>query len=113
MLREDDDRPGQMTGEVAGDGLQLTSTVPYFAYGSNLDMAQMRDRCRDYAAKPAPAIQGKATGWRLHFPRFAKSRKGGVASIEPADAGQVVWGVVYELTPKDWERLSKHEGIQP
>ncbi len=102
-----------MTGEVAGDGLQLTSTVPYFAYGSNLDMAQMRDRCRDYAAKPAPAIQAKATGWRLHFPRFAKSRKGGVASIEPADAGQVVWGVVYELTPKDWERLSKHEGIQP
>ena len=78
----------------------------YFAYGSNLDQKQIKDRC------PCFKLVGiaKKTGFQLIFPRCSKKQKGGVASIEESK-GDVVWGALYELTLEDVRQLDKKEGV--
>jgi gamma-glutamylcyclotransferase len=77
----------------------------YFAYGSNMSSAQMKERCpsaRDLGAAKLP-------GHRLTFPRSSETRGGGVAGIEPAP-GSAVEGVLYSLSPEDLSRLDDFEG---
>lgn len=82
------------------------SMVRYFAYGSNLDFAQMRRRC------PSSRVVGRAwlPGYRVTFPRPCESWGGGVAGIEPA-AGHDAHGVVYELCDEDLATLDDYEGV--
>ena len=81
-----------------------------FAYGSNMDIAQMRERCPDSKDRFDPVV-AKAEGWKLCFPRPSGPRKGGVGSIIRAP-GEVVWGVVYHIvTSRDLKRLDKREGV--
>jgi type I restriction enzyme M protein len=84
-----------------------TGSVFYFAYGSNLDPQQMRERCPRATTK----FIAEARGWKLCFPRSSERRGGGVASIEPGLSS--VWGVVYELSREDWKRLNRREGYDP
>jgi AIG2-like family len=77
----------------------------YFAYGSNMDPAQMRERCPGSSARGT----GLLAGYRLHFPRWSPRRGHAVASIEAHPEGGV-WGVVYDMTPEDWPRLHPFEG---
>lgn len=80
-------------------------TILYFAYGSNLDLTQMRERCpsaRDVGIALLP-------GHRLAFSRFSKGRGCGVADAVP-DAGRGVWGVLYEISARDLAALDKCEG---
>lgn len=80
----------------------------YFAYGSNLDWSQMRDRCPS-----ARFVRvAKLKDHRLAFTRYSDFRKGGVADVIP-EAGQEVWGVVYEIEEQDIGRLDTCEGFQP
>jgi hypothetical protein len=77
----------------------------YFAYGSNLDPAQMELRC------PGHRVLCRA---RLHdhvlaFHGESRTWGGAVASIDP-HAGSIVHGVVYELRPQDFTRLDRAEG---
>lgn len=78
----------------------------YFAYGSNMDPRQMRERCT--GARPVGAA--RLAGHRLVFTRDAPGWGGGVASIEPAP-GDEVWGVLWEITPADEEALDEYEGV--
>jgi cation transport regulator ChaC len=81
-----------------------------FAYGSNMDIAQMRERCRDSKDRFDPVV-AKAEGWKLCFPRYSGDRKGGVGSIIRAP-GEVVWGIVYKIvTSRDLKRLDTREGV--
>jgi len=77
----------------------------YFAYGSNMDPAQMRARC----AGSRPCGAAFLAGYRLAFPRWSPRRKHAVASIEAHGEG-AVWGVIYEMTPADWTSLHPFEG---
>ncbi|MEO6463813.1 MAG: gamma-glutamylcyclotransferase family protein [Candidatus Eisenbacteria bacterium] len=77
----------------------------YFAYGSNLDPAQMEIRC------PGHRVLCRA---RLHdhvlaFHGESRTWGGAVASVDPR-AGSIVHGVVYELGAGDFERLDRAEG---
>lgn len=85
-----------------------TEPILYFAYGSNLNTGQMRERCPSATV----AFKARAEGWRLCFPRYSENRAGGVASLEPADSS-TAWGVIYSLTWEDWEALNRREGFQP
>lgn len=78
----------------------------YFAYGSNINMKQMKQRC------PSVQFRSKAVlpGYRLAFPLRSKRWGGGVAGIL-AEEGNRVEGVVYEISEKDMERLDKFEGV--
>lgn len=80
----------------------------HFAYGSNMDWGQMRERC------PSARFVGIAQlrDHRLAFTRKSTRRGCGVADALRDPAGKV-WGVVYEISDLDVARLDSREGYQP
>ena len=80
----------------------------YFAYGSNMDWSQMRDRC------PSSRFAGIAVmrDHKLAFTRKSVKRDCGVADVVAEDGAQV-WGVVYEIADLDVGRLDLSEGFRP
>ncbi|MBQ1406730.1 MAG: gamma-glutamylcyclotransferase [Eubacterium sp.] len=72
----------------------------YFAYGSNMDETQMRDRCA-YAEKSCRAS--------LHGYRFSLDRRG-VATIVPSET-DTVEGLLWEVCSADIECLDGYEGV--
>ena len=72
----------------------------YFAYGSNLNLSQMADRCP--GAKAVGPM--KLDDWLLVFR--------GVADIIPSP-GSKVSGAVWKLTPACEARLDQYEGCRP
>jgi gamma-glutamylcyclotransferase (GGCT)/AIG2-like uncharacterized protein YtfP len=87
----------------------MTPTEFVFAYGSNMDLTQMGERCPNSKDRFQP-FPAKADGWKLWFPRHSERRQGGVGSIVSAE-GEAVWGVVFGLTPEDLARLDRSEGV--
>ena len=77
----------------------------YFAYGSNLDERQMKQRCPSCKFK----TEAYVPGYTIAFTRCSDKRHGGVADIVQCPH-EVVWGVVYELSDEDVGRLDKCEG---
>jgi gamma-glutamylcyclotransferase (GGCT)/AIG2-like uncharacterized protein YtfP len=79
--------------------------IKYFAYGSNLDLPQMKRRC------PSSELisKGSLPGYRLTFNKFSSGWGGGVADVIQ-DQGSKVWGLVFELSDTDLERLDRYEG---
>jgi len=82
--------------------------VRYFAYGSNMNWAQMTERC------PSARFVGAASlrDHRLAFTRKSIKRGCGVSDAVPAE-GQVVWGAVFEIDDCDVGRLDAAEGYKP
>jgi gamma-glutamylcyclotransferase len=80
--------------------------VLYLAYGSNLDVAQMRRRC------PKAQVLGTATlrNHELAFHGYSARWGGSVATIRRRTGG-CVNGLVYALTLPDLERLDRCEGV--
>ncbi len=79
--------------------------IKYFAYGSNLDLAQMKIRC------PSSELisKGSLSGYRLTFNRYSSGWGGGVADVIQGK-GSEVWGLVFELSNSDLKRLDSYEG---
>jgi gamma-glutamylcyclotransferase (GGCT)/AIG2-like uncharacterized protein YtfP len=77
-----------------------------FAYGSNLDAAQMRRRC------PTAAFAGRAAlrGYRLAFAGYSAAWGGAVATVVPSSGGTVE-GALYRISLADRQRLDRHEGV--
>ena len=77
----------------------------YFAYGSNLDLIQMKRRC------PSSRLisKGSLSCYRLTFNKFSSGWGGGVADVIQ-DQGSKVWGLVFEISDTDLERLDRYEG---
>ncbi len=75
----------------------------YIAYGSNLNVPQMRMRC------PHASILGTANmkGWEL---LFKGSRTGYYLTIEKSEGGTVPV-VVWEVTEEDEKALDRYEGF--
>jgi gamma-glutamylcyclotransferase (GGCT)/AIG2-like uncharacterized protein YtfP len=81
--------------------------MKYFAYGSNLNLSQMKARCP--GAKKIGI--GRLYGYEICFPRRSSSRQGkGVASI-CEKPGAFVEGVLFQLTNSDWDNLDRYEGV--
>lgn len=70
----------------------------YFAYGSNLSLEQMQDRCPG----SKPVRSHRLPGFRLVMR--------GVANVEP-DAGAEVHGAIYAITDSDERVLDGYEGF--
>jgi gamma-glutamylcyclotransferase (GGCT)/AIG2-like uncharacterized protein YtfP len=87
----------------------LTPTEFIFAYGSNMDLAQMSERCPNSKELFHPFV-ARADGWKLWFPRYSERRQGGVGSLFFAPT-EAVWGVVFGLTLEDLARLDRSEGV--
>ena len=74
----------------------------YIAYGSNLNLPQMAQRCP--TARPVGTAELKN-----HELLFRGARRGGVATVEPRE-GSVVPVLVWALKPKDEAALDRYEG---
>ncbi len=74
--------------------------VLYFAYGSNMDLAQMSNRC-ERAATVSTA--------ELPFHRFIINSRG-VATVVP-DPASTVQGLLWRITEADERSLDHHEGV--
>jgi hypothetical protein len=79
----------------------------YAAYGSNMDPAQMLQRC------PSSPFSGTGwiPGWRLTFGAEEFGWEGALATLVPAeDAGPGVFVALYDLTEADERTLDAWEG---
>src|SRR5262245_32456955 len=79
----------------------------YFAYGSNMDPDQLRERSPDHRIVGLAALRDH----RLFFPLYSNRWNGGVASVQPHH-GDTVWGVLAELTDADLRSLDGFEGFR-
>jgi hypothetical protein len=77
----------------------------YAAYGSNMDPAQMAERCPH---SPQRGI-GWLEGWRLTFGGEDIGWEGALATVVE-DAGQRVFVVLYELSEQDEQALDRWDG---
>ena len=90
-----------------GFGLHITSSdrTLCFAFGSNMDMGQMKSRC------PSRFVLGRAyiDGYDIQFSSLSKLWKGGTADIFEKK-GSTVWGVLYNISLDDLTVLDQYEG---
>jgi gamma-glutamylcyclotransferase (GGCT)/AIG2-like uncharacterized protein YtfP len=77
----------------------------YFAFGSNMDLEQMAQRCPS-AQEVAPSVLG---GYRFAYAGISASRGAGVATIA-RDSDSFVEGMLYSITEDDLLRLDGFEG---
>jgi gamma-glutamylcyclotransferase (GGCT)/AIG2-like uncharacterized protein YtfP len=77
----------------------------YAAYGSNMDPAQMAERCPHSPSRGS----GWLEGWRLTFGGEDIGWEGAMATVVE-DAGERVFVVLYELSAADEAALDKWDG---
>jgi gamma-glutamylcyclotransferase (GGCT)/AIG2-like uncharacterized protein YtfP len=77
----------------------------YFAYGSNMDLEQITERC------PSARLVGQATltDFSLQFTIYSEKRQCGCADIV-ATKGAHVEGLLFTLTDEDLVRMDHFEG---
>lgn len=78
----------------------------YFAYGSNMNFRQMRERC------PGGRFLARAyiEGYKFVYDGYSSTRKAAVGNIVPSP-GDVVWGGLYEINDVDSNALDRYEGF--
>ncbi|MDE1828013.1 MAG: gamma-glutamylcyclotransferase [Candidatus Micrarchaeota archaeon] len=80
----------------------------YFAYGSNMNLSQLRRRLNRDSIDPL--VRAYLPDTRLIFPRISHSDwRGGVAGFEEAK-GEKLWGAVFELHEREFLLLDEYEG---
>ena len=77
----------------------------YFAYASNLNKKQIRERAPD--SKPILVVT--LPNYKLVFTGWSRQWRGGYATIKRA-RGEKVIGAIYEVSERDLNRLDKYEG---
>ncbi|KAK2754722.1 hypothetical protein FQN54_006855 [Arachnomyces sp. PD_36] len=96
----------------------------YFAFGSNLSYTQMRKRCTsdpEISAKPVGIARLDNWRWIICGRGYANvlppsvngcdGTDGTANSQSDEDDKDVVWGVLYDMTPEDLRTLDMYEGI--
>jgi len=78
--------------------------VYYFAYASNLNKQQMRERCPD----SKPLFTAVLPNYKLIFVGWSRQWRGGTASIKPF-RGERVRGAIYEVSEQCLRRLDRFE----
>jgi len=76
----------------------------YFAYASNLNQKQMRERCPD----SKPMFRATLPNYKLLFVGWSRELRGGKASIR-LSRGDKVLGAIYEVSELCLKRLDKLE----
>jgi cation transport regulator ChaC len=90
-------------GDVGG----LTEPLWYFAYGSNMSPGIFLER---RGMRPMATRRATLDGHRLCFDLPVGPGERGVANLELCGEARV-WGVLYLLTPEQFERLDRTEGV--
>lgn len=93
----------EVISEMEETTMRTSEERLYVAYGSNLNLAQMKRRC------PTAEIVGKVvlSNWQLWFRGGSHSA---VATIERKQGGKVPV-LIWKLRPKDEQALDQYEGF--
>jgi len=78
--------------------------VLYFAYASNLNKKQMRERCPD----SKPRFTATLSNYKLVFLGWSREWRGGKASIR-IFRGEKVLGAIYDVSEQCLRQLDKYE----
>ena len=89
--------PSEIINTLAGEAY-------YFAFGSNMDSKQMKQRC----ASAKYVGTGVLKNHEIVFNRKGTYRAGGVASVENK-TGKDVYGVIWRINPIEFDQLDKTE----
>jgi len=76
----------------------------YFAYASNLNQKQMKERCPD----SKPLFTAVLPNYKLVFTGWSRQWRGGMASIK-SYRGDRVRGAIYEVTEACLQKLDRYE----
>ncbi len=95
---------GVVPARGSGLGVKDASRL-FFAYGSNMNTAQVRARCGSQPRALGPA---RLPGYRMAFYGQSKKWDGAQETLDREPAGEV-WGVVYAL---DFGAAEKLDGFQ-
>ena len=79
----------------------------YFAFGSNLSIAQMRERCPGSEPVGPALLEGRELGFAYRSQNFPP---GGGADVVESE-GAEVWGALYRLAETDLELLDRFEHV--
>ncbi len=79
----------------------------YFAYGSNMNLSQIRERLKNKTLQLLDIVY--INNMKLIFPKFSLKKKGGVASFD-SSMNDKLWGVIFEVTDDDILKLDYWEG---
>jgi gamma-glutamylcyclotransferase (GGCT)/AIG2-like uncharacterized protein YtfP len=77
----------------------------YFAYGSNMSLEQMKERCPHSTFIKIVYLEG----YKFVYDGYSKYRQGAVANIVESKR-DVVWGALFDITSEDEENLNRCEG---
>ncbi len=98
----------------------MPSSIPYFAFGSNLWLEQMTSRCPSSPLTGIACLRNykwfiNARGYANIAPTRPRSRNSQGGDRRPAaEADQPddeVWGLLYTLSPADEAQLDRNEGV--
>ena len=82
--------------------------VWYFAYGSSLNVDQLRSRIGQWQLSKRALVRN----YKLVFNVYSKKRNGYAANLQQSDNFEdTVPGAVYRLDPTQLKELEKYEGI--
>jgi gamma-glutamylcyclotransferase (GGCT)/AIG2-like uncharacterized protein YtfP len=76
----------------------------YFAYASNLNQRQMRERC----PTSKPLFKATLPNYALVFSGWSREWRGGKATIR-INQGRKVPGAVYDVSEQEMKHLDRHE----
>ena len=80
--------------------------MKYFAYGSNMNQEQMKERGIHFLERKHAILRG----YRLEFNKLAsRNPQEGYANIVPNE-NEIVEGILYEISDLDLPELDKYEG---
>lgn len=80
----------------------------YFAYGSNMCSARLRDR----VPSARPLAIGKITGYRLVFHKRSRDGSSKANAYFTGRESDFVWGVIFALDPSEKAALDHAEGLR-
>ena len=81
------------------------ATIYYFAYGSNMNHKQMKERCKSAKFLCRAYLEN----YDFVYDGYSSLRKGAVANIVPKEKS-VVWGGLWEIDEEDMKKLDCYEG---
>lgn len=86
----------------------MTKRIVYFAYGSNMLTARLRER----APSATPIGIGQLTGHILSWDKRSRSDGSGKCDAEATGReSDAIWGVLFELDAQDKPALDRAEGL--
>ena len=85
--------------------MEMSVTELYFAFGSNMLTARVRDRC----PSATPAGIALLHGHTLRFHKRSKDGSGKANALRTGNQFDLVRGVLFELTTADLTALDRHE----